>query len=86
MLKVFLLKMLSILQNLAPLRTWNHRCDQSAAFRIYVQFSVLCPLYLYPGVLAVHGDAEVVGGGEGVQPGQGEAGKAGEDDWSEAQC
>ena len=53
---------------------------------IYVQFIVRCPLYLDPGVLAVHRDAEVVGGGEGVQPGQDEAGEAGEDDCGEAQC
>ena len=44
---------------------------------------VLSSLYLYPGVLAVHGDAEVVGGGEGVQPGQGEGGETGEGDCSE---
>ena len=62
------------------------RCDQSAAFMIYVQIIVLCLLYLYPGVLAVHRDAEVISGGEGVQPGQGDAGEAGEDDCCSAQC
>ena len=39
--------------------------------------------YLYPGVLAVHGDAEVVSGGEGVQPAQAETEEAEEEDLSD---
>ena len=42
--------------------------------------------YLYPGVLAVHRDAEVVSGGEGVEPGQGDGGEADEDNCSADYC
>ena len=43
------------------------------------QLSLQISVYLYPGVLAVHGDAEVVCGGDGVQPGHAEGGEAEEE-------
>ena len=43
-------------------------------------------VYLNSAVLAVHGDAEVVCGGDGVQPGHAEGGEAEEDAGCEGQC